>query len=59
MRLTLTLCFQTGTETIVEEYLLRKYEGLVVRITREKKEDLKLVSPSSSPIILISVSDLS
>nr|ASF90262.1 hypothetical protein SPAR03885 [Bartheletia paradoxa] len=33
---------QNGMETIVEEWLMRKYEGLLVRITREKKEDLKM-----------------
>ncbi|WVQ80319.1 DNA polymerase epsilon catalytic subunit A [Cryptococcus sp. DSM 104549] len=31
-----------GTETIVEEWLLKKYEGTVVRIEREKKWDLNL-----------------
>lgn len=31
-------------ETIVEEWLMKKYEGVIHRIMREKKEDLKLVS---------------
>jgi len=30
-------------ETTVEEWLMKKYEGVICRITREKKEDLKLV----------------
>lgn len=29
-------------ETVVEEWLRKKYEGLICRIAREKKEDLKL-----------------
>ena len=29
-------------ETTIEEYLTKKYEGLISRITRERKEDLKL-----------------
>ncbi|KII85363.1 hypothetical protein PLICRDRAFT_700901 [Plicaturopsis crispa FD-325 SS-3] len=33
---------KNGMETTVEEYLLKKYEGLICRITRERKEDLKL-----------------
>ncbi|THH04963.1 hypothetical protein EW145_g5144 [Phellinidium pouzarii] len=33
---------QNGTETIVEEWLNKKYEGLISRIVRERKEDLKL-----------------
>ena len=33
---------KAGTETIVEEWLMKKYEGLICRIMREKKEDLKL-----------------
>lgn len=33
---------QNGTETIVEEWLNKKYEGLICRIVRERKEDLKL-----------------
>ena len=36
--------FQSGTENIVEEWLLKRYEGVVHRILREKKEDLKLVN---------------
>ncbi|KAH8109429.1 DUF1744-domain-containing protein [Phellopilus nigrolimitatus] len=33
---------KNGTETIVEEWLNKKYEGLICRIARERKEDLKL-----------------
>ncbi|KAF7327720.1 DNA polymerase epsilon catalytic subunit [Mycena kentingensis (nom. inval.)] len=33
---------KNGTETIIEEWLVKKYEGLVVRVTREWKEDLQL-----------------
>ena len=33
---------QTGTEAIIEEWLRKKYEGLVYRIVRNKKEDLEL-----------------
>lgn len=29
-------------ETIIEEWLMKRYEGTIMRITREKKEDLKL-----------------
>ena len=29
-------------ETIVEEWLIKKYEGLICRIVRERKEDLKM-----------------
>ncbi|VDC07978.1 unnamed protein product [Peniophora sp. CBMAI 1063] len=30
-----------GTETVVEEYLVKRHEGVVTRIVREMKEDLK------------------
>ncbi|KAG6911037.1 hypothetical protein DXG01_005453 [Tephrocybe rancida] len=33
---------KAGTETTIEEWLNKKYEGLIYRITRERKEDLKL-----------------
>ncbi|KAH7103004.1 DUF1744-domain-containing protein [Auriculariales sp. MPI-PUGE-AT-0066] len=33
---------KAGTETMVEEWLMKKYEGLVRTIVRQKKEDLKL-----------------
>ena len=33
---------QSGTEASVEEWLKKKYEGLICRISREKKEDLKV-----------------
>lgn len=35
---------QGGTESIVEEWLLKRYEGIIIRIEREKKWDLSLVS---------------
>jgi DNA polymerase epsilon subunit 1 len=35
---------QGGSETIVEEWLLKRFEGLVVRVQREKKWDLSVVS---------------
>ncbi|KAH9975457.1 hypothetical protein BGW80DRAFT_1486180 [Lactifluus volemus] len=31
-----------GMETIVEEWLVKKYEGVIYRIVRERKEDLKM-----------------
>ncbi|KAJ7293865.1 hypothetical protein C8J57DRAFT_1112502 [Mycena rebaudengoi] len=36
------ICCKSGTETTIEEWLMKKYEGLICRITRERKEDLKL-----------------
>jgi DNA polymerase epsilon subunit 1 len=33
---------KAGTEAIVEEWMRKKYEGLIFRIVRDKKEDLKL-----------------
>ncbi|KAG8738813.1 DNA polymerase epsilon catalytic subunit [Ceratobasidium sp. 414] len=33
---------KTGTESAVEEWLMKKYEGVILRINRVKKEDLKL-----------------
>ncbi|KAF5310229.1 hypothetical protein D9619_010413 [Psilocybe cf. subviscida] len=33
---------KAGTETMIEEWINKKYEGLVCRITRDRKEDLKL-----------------
>ncbi|KAF7306469.1 DNA polymerase epsilon catalytic subunit [Mycena indigotica] len=36
------LLSSNGTETTIEEWLNKKYEGLICRITREWKEDLKL-----------------
>ncbi|KAF9479818.1 DUF1744-domain-containing protein [Pholiota conissans] len=33
---------KAGTETMIEEWLNKKYEGLICRIVRNKKEDLKL-----------------
>lgn len=46
---------QLGTETVVEEWLMKKYEGLVTRVVRVKKEDLKLVSSRSPPSFLLVV----
>lgn len=31
-----------GSETVVEEWLLKKYEGLIIGVSRVKKDDLKL-----------------
>ncbi|KAJ7806132.1 hypothetical protein B0H14DRAFT_3768801 [Mycena olivaceomarginata] len=36
------ICCKSGTETTIEEWLMKKYEGLICRIARERKEDLKL-----------------
>lgn len=36
---------QAGTETIVEEWLLKRFEGLLTKVQREKKWDLSLVGP--------------
>ncbi|KAF8880545.1 hypothetical protein BD779DRAFT_1548821 [Infundibulicybe gibba] len=33
---------KSGTETTIEEWLNKKYEGLICQIVREQKEDLKL-----------------
>ncbi|KAJ3528968.1 hypothetical protein NM688_g7921 [Phlebia brevispora] len=33
---------KNGMETTIEEWLLKKYEGTICRITRERKEDLKM-----------------
>ncbi|KAI0777686.1 hypothetical protein BD413DRAFT_707015 [Trametes elegans] len=33
---------KSGMETIIEEWLMKRYEGVVCRITRERKEDLKM-----------------
>ncbi|EJT99609.1 DNA/RNA polymerase [Dacryopinax primogenitus] len=33
---------KNGHETTVEEWLMKRYEGLISRISREKKEDLKM-----------------
>ncbi|KAI0746782.1 hypothetical protein C8Q80DRAFT_1105835 [Daedaleopsis nitida] len=33
---------KNGMETIIEEWLMKKYEGVICRITRERKEDLKM-----------------
>ena len=35
--------FQVSAETIVEEWLLKRYEGVLQRVQREKKWDLDLV----------------
>ncbi|KAK7064720.1 DNA polymerase epsilon catalytic subunit [Favolaschia claudopus] len=36
------ICCKSGTETTIEEWLMKKYEGVICRITRERKEDLKM-----------------
>ncbi|KAJ7171879.1 hypothetical protein C8R43DRAFT_1085118 [Mycena crocata] len=36
------ICCKSGTETTIEEWLNKKYEGIICGITRERKEDLKL-----------------
>ena len=41
---------RAGSETQVEEWLVKKYEGLVVRTERRKKWDLSLVSRMSEII---------
>ncbi|EGO19905.1 hypothetical protein SERLADRAFT_363759 [Serpula lacrymans var. lacrymans S7.9] len=33
---------KSGAETMVEEWLMKRYEGIICRITRDRKEDLKL-----------------
>ncbi|KZT25874.1 DUF1744-domain-containing protein [Neolentinus lepideus HHB14362 ss-1] len=33
---------KSGMENTVEEFLLKKYEGMICRITRERKEDLQM-----------------
>ena len=38
--------FQKGMEGQVEEWLIKKYEDQIVRIERQRKEDLNLVSLS-------------
>ncbi|KAK8845494.1 DNA polymerase epsilon catalytic subunit A [Kwoniella newhampshirensis] len=45
---------RNGTETIVEEWLLKKFEGVLIRIEREKKWDLSLPNHllSAPPIFL-------
>ena len=41
-KLLILISWQAGTETTTEEWLNKKYEGLICRIVRDKKEDLKL-----------------
>ncbi|KIY72932.1 hypothetical protein CYLTODRAFT_485908 [Cylindrobasidium torrendii FP15055 ss-10] len=33
---------KAGTESTIEEWLVKKYEGLISRVVRERKEDLKM-----------------
>lgn len=40
----LIAAIQKGHEGNVEEWIMRKYEDLVVRVQRHRKEDLQLVS---------------
>jgi DNA polymerase epsilon subunit 1 len=46
---------QAGTERTVEEWLMKKFEGVLVRAEREKKWDLYLVS---AQLLLVRVSIL-
>lgn len=46
-------------ETIIEEWLMKKYEGVICRVSREKKEDLKLVSGHHHPKLVLIFIDLS
>jgi DNA polymerase epsilon subunit 1 len=40
--LSYTPLLQPGMETVTEEWLMKKYEGTLIRTTRVRKEDLKL-----------------
>lgn len=44
---------RAGHEGQVEEWLMRKYEELITKVTRVKKEDLSLVSLFSPPLLLV------
>lgn len=44
--ISLFFCIQKGYESQVEEYLLKRFEGTILRLERQRKEDLKLVSLS-------------
>ncbi|THH26723.1 hypothetical protein EUX98_g7459 [Antrodiella citrinella] len=33
---------KAGMETTIEEWLMKKYEGIICRVTRERKEDLQM-----------------
>ncbi|KAI0826611.1 DUF1744-domain-containing protein [Trametes gibbosa] len=33
---------KSGMETVIEEWLMKRYEGAICRITRERKEDLQM-----------------
>ncbi|KDQ64760.1 hypothetical protein JAAARDRAFT_145864 [Jaapia argillacea MUCL 33604] len=33
---------KSGMETVIEEWLIKRYEGAILRITRERKEDLQM-----------------
>jgi hypothetical protein len=41
---------QTGIENTIEEWLTKKYEGVLLRIERVRKEDLKMVCSFCLPI---------
>lgn len=45
--------YQKGNEGTVEEWILRKFEHVVTRIERRRKEDLKLVRPHVPSCLLI------
>lgn len=36
---------RAGTEALVEEWLMKRFDGLIIRTERRKKWDLNLVSP--------------
>lgn len=42
---------QAGSETVVEEWLLKRYEGVLLRVQREKKWDLDLVCNSAKMVL--------
>ena len=45
---------QAGTETTVEEWAVKRFEGMLVRVEREKKWDLNLVRPDHLELCLYS-----
>jgi hypothetical protein len=40
------ISIQTGLESTIEEWLMKKYEGVIYKVARERKEDLKMVFTS-------------
>ncbi|KAG8816446.1 DNA polymerase epsilon catalytic subunit [Serendipita sp. 399] len=45
---------KTGFENTIEEWLMKKYEGALLKIVRERKEDLRMASLQSYPNHLLS-----